>query len=227
MIKRLLVIISFLSVFISACEESHLDENGRALPIHGNREVEYKIVDGVEVADTIFQTTPPFFYYNQDSIAISSEDYKGKVFIVDFFFTHCPTICPPMTAQMKRLENNTNDLDKYIHFFSFSIDPKRDIPSRLREYRSIHGINSSNWDMLTGVDAAITHDMAGQFFSYAKADEAVPGGFGHTSYFVLIDAEGRVRGTYDGTITQAVDSLENDLRNLLKYEYKHNDVNSK
>lgn len=227
MIKKLLVVNSLLLLIFTSCEESHLDANGRALPIHGHREIGYKILDGKEVEDTIFQTTPPFHYINQDSSWISSEDYKGKVFIVDFFFTHCPTICPPMTAQMKRLENNTNDLDQYIQYFSFSIDPKRDVPSRLQEYRGMHGINSSNWEMLTGVDAEITHEMAGQFFSYAKADEEVPGGFGHTSYFVLIDKEGRVRGTYDGTITQAVDSLENDLRSLLKYEYKHDDVKTK
>ena len=113
-----------------------------ALPILGERDVmNTQSVNGREVADTIYQKVPSAFHYlNQDSVMITSESMKDKVWVADFFFSHCPTICPTMTAQMKRLNFEMQDLAEDVQFMSFSIDPDRDTPKRLREYRDIYDI---------------------------------------------------------------------------------------
>jgi protein SCO1 len=190
----------------------------RVLPIVGERDVEYKMVDGVEVADTIYHHVPSFRYLNQDSVFINSKDLKGKIWIADFFFSNCPSICPPMTTNMKRLSIQTKDLSKSIQFLSFSIDPKRDHPTRLREYIKLNGIEATNWYFFTG-DQEATHMLAKEFFNGAEQNNDVPGGFGHTPYFALVDTEGLVRGVYDGTDSDAVDRLAKDVRKLLKHEY--------
>lgn len=214
--KHVFAIIVLSFVFSSCTSE---EEKKRVLPIWGNRDVEYRMVDGKEVADTIYHKVPAFSYINQDSSRITSKMLKKKIWVADFFFTHCPSICPPMTTNMKRLSIMTKDLADHVQFLSFSIDPKKDTPSRMREYIQLNGIEAKNWHFLTGVSAAKTHEMAGEYFSFAKQDDEVPGGFGHTSYFVIVDTNGYVRGIYDGLKSEAIDSLENDLRKLLEHEY--------
>jgi len=202
----------------SCTEEEKPVENERVLPIVGERDVEYRMVDGVEVADTIYHYVPEFEYINQDSISVSSKDFKGKVWVVDFFFSKCPTICPPMTSQMKRLSEMTTDLQKEVQFLSFSIDPKNDQPTRLREYIASHSITATNWSFLTGEEAS-THLLAKEFFNGAERNDEIEGGFGHTPNFALVDREGLVRGIYNGTDVDDINRLEKDLRKLLKYEY--------
>lgn len=208
-------LIIFFAV-LNSC--SHSDKVERVLPIVGDRDIEYKIVNGKEVADTIYHHVPEFNYINQDSVWVSSKSLKGKVWVTDFFFTKCPTICPPMTSQMKRLNENLNDLASEIQFLSFSIDPDRDSPSVLRDYIKSYTIKAKNWYFLTG-DEDATHLLAKEFFNGAERNEDVDGGFGHTSYFAIVDHSGLVRGIYDGTKSEAVDKLEMDLRKLLEFEY--------
>lgn len=200
-------------------EMDPMERKKSVLPILGNRDVEYRMVDGKEVVDTIYHMVPQFKYLNQDSVMKTSRDFEGKLRVVDFFFTHCPSICPPMTAQMKRLNIATKDISKYVEFFSFSIDPDRDTPARLREYREEHGITAKNWNMFTGNEAA-THVLAKDFFNGAERNDQIEGGFGHTPNFVLVDREGYVRGIYNGTLVDDVNKLEADIRKLLKEEYK-------
>ena len=111
---------------------------------------------------------------------------------------------------MKRLNENLNDLASEIQFLSFSIDPDRDSPSVLRDYIKSYTIKAKNWYFLTG-DEDATHLLAKEFFNGAERNEDVDGGFGHTSYFAIVDHSGLVRGIYDGTKSEAVDKLEMDL----------------
>ncbi|MDG1146768.1 MAG: SCO family protein [Crocinitomicaceae bacterium] len=209
---------SNLLIFIGFVLFSCSENKGRVLPILGERDVMYSMVNGKEVSDTIYHKVPAFHYLNQDSVMITSESMKGKVWIADFFFSHCPTICPPMTSEMKRLNLETQDLAEYIQFLSFSIDPERDTPTRLRAYRSIYDIAVSNWHFFTG-DEAETHLLAKSFFNGAERDAEAEGGFGHTDYFAIVDKEGYVRGIYQGTNKEQVDLLQADLRKLLTIEY--------
>jgi protein SCO1/2 len=206
----------FLVLIVFSCGSK---EKVRVLPMVGNYDVEYDTVDGVEVADTIYPKIPFFRFTNQDSVTITSKDLKGKVWIADFFFTSCPTICPTMTNQMKRLSVLTKDLDKEIQFLSFSINPRMDQPSRLRAYKNKYGIAATNWMFLTG-DENKTHTLGVEYFQvFANKDIASEGGYAHSPAFVLVDKEGYVRGVYVGTETSQVDQLEKDVRKLLKYEY--------
>ena len=208
----------FLLLLLTACES---DKKVRVLPIIGNYDVEYSTVDGKEVTDTIYPKIPEFSYLNQDSVMISSKSMKGKVWIADFFFTSCPTICPKMTSQMKRLSFLTKDLEKYVQFLSFTINPTKDQPSVLRKYIKLHGITAKNWYFFTG-DEEQTHDLGVNYFNvFANKDIASEGGYAHSPAFVLVDTEGYVRGVYVGTETKQVDLLQKDLRKLLKYEYNY------
>ncbi len=211
------IVIGLLSVVVWGCTNTPAEEE-RRLPIVGEVDVHYRTVNGKEIADTVYHKVPDFKYINQDSVWISSADLKDKIWVTDFFFTHCPTICPPMTTNMKRLNIMTEDLKKHIQFLSFSIDPYRDSPTRLRAYIGEHGIKATNWYFFTGEEEA-THNLAKEFFNGAEKDETIPGGFGHTPYFALVDTKGHVRGIYDGTNSDAIDSLANDIRILLKTEY--------
>lgn len=203
---------------VNSCSTSADNEKVLALPIVGERDVEYSMVDGVEVSDTLYHHVPEFKYINQDSVLVTSEELKGKIWITDFFFTSCPTICPPMTSQMKRLSEMMLDLEEHVQFISFSIDPDRDTPSKMRDYIEDYQIKATNWQFLTG-DEEATHLLAKEFFNGAERNEEIDGGFGHTTYFALVDTEGLVRGIYDGTDPLKVDDLEKDLRKLLKIEY--------
>lgn len=191
----------------------------RVLPILGNYDVEYRQENGKEVADTIYPKVPSFRYLNQDSTWITKDTYKGKVLIVDFMFTHCPSICPSMTSNMKSLAEATQDLKDKVQFISFTIDPSRDTPSRFKEYIKERGIGNANWDFLTGQSELKTYDLALQYFHVgAQRSDNPEEEFLHDDKFVLVDPNGYVRGIYEGTQKAQVDVLEEDLRKLIKYE---------
>lgn len=212
-----IVYVFFLLLGIFACGEAKKE---RVLPYIGHYDISYKMVDGKEVEDTIYPKIPTFSYLNQDSVMIHSKQMRNKVWIANFFFTSCPTICPKMTSQMKRLSVLTQDLTKEVQFMSFSIDPTRDTPARLRQYVKKFGIKATNWHFFTG-DEAATHELGDQHFLVnAHPDMGSEGGYAHSEAFVLVDKEGYIRGMYNGTDTKQVDLLQKDLRKLLKYEYE-------
>ena len=213
---RLFLVLLVSWIVIASCTEQ---KKVRVLPIVGNYDVEYDTINGKEVTDTIYPKIPNFTYLNQDSMQITSSAMKGKVWIADFFFTSCPSICPKMTSQMKRLAILTKDLDKHIQFISFSINPTYDRPSKLRAYRKHYGVTAKNWQFFTG-DEEATHALGVDYFQvFANKDIESAGGYAHSPAFVLVDKEGYVRGVYIGTDTKQVDLLQKDVRKLLAYEY--------
>lgn len=206
-----------LLIFLAAaCREQ---PKQRALPFAGNYDLVTYEKDGRYGVDTVYPTIPAFRYINQDSQWVSSASMKGKVWIANFFFTSCPSICPPMMSQMKRLNILTKDLSDEVQFMSFSIDPKTDQPHRLREYIASNGIQAKNWQFFTG-DEKATHELGVKhFLVHAENTPLAPGGFAHSDGLVLVDREGYVRGIYPGTSTESVDQLNKDLRKLLRIEY--------
>lgn len=219
MVKNLFLLAFNFVLLISCTTKSN--EKIRVLPIIGNFDVEYRMVDGKEVADTIYPKVPAFSYLNQDSVMIHSKDLKNKIWIADFMFTKCPTICPTMTSNMKYLSEMTKDLQDQIQFLSFSIDPKRDKPSVFRKYIQERQLDTKNWLFLTG-DEEETADLAFNFFHVGvqRTDIEEDEGFEHTDTFVLVDQDGQVRGLYQGTKKEDVERLEKDLRKLIEHEYK-------
>jgi protein SCO1/2 len=212
-IPSIFIILGVLMSCSSSKQKKHV------LPFIGNFDIEYKLVDGVEVTDTIYPKIPFFHFTNEFGKEITSSQLKGKVWIADFFFTSCQTICPLMTTNLKRLNKSTQDLKDEVQFISFSIDPERDTPLTLMRYKTHHGIKSANWTFLTG-DEEKTHLLGIENFQiFAGRDEESQGGFAHSGAFTLVDKEGFVRGVYLGTDAKQVEKLEKDLRLLLSEEY--------
>lgn len=219
---KTIAILFCCSLLIVACNNDYAKKH--ALPYIGNYDVVVSEVNSQRFVDTIYPKLPAFSYINQDSVRITSKQMKGKLWIANFFFTSCPSICPPMIAQMKRLNILTRDISKYLQFISFSIDPKTDQPSVLRSYIKNNGITAKNWQFFTG-DEKKTHQLGVEhFYIHAASAAAAPGGFAHSDGLVLVDREGYVRGVYRGTETKEVDKLNKDIRKLLNIQYG---VNSK
>jgi len=141
---------------------------------------------------------PEFAFLNQDSLLITNHDYKGMVYVVDFFFTSCPTICPKMTNNMVYLQNELKDYEDF-GIASFTINPKRDSPRILKKYTENYKITDPDWNLLTG-DREDLYDLANAGFNiYAAENPEVPGGFEHNGFFALIDQEGYIRSRYDAS----------------------------
>ncbi|WP_103864490.1 SCO family protein [Aquimarina sp. I32.4] len=141
---------------------------------------------------------PEFAFLDQDSTLITNHDYKGKVFVVEFFFTSCPTICPRMNKNLVYLQNKLKDYDKF-GIASFTINPKIDTPRRLKKYAENYKVTDPDWHFLTG-DREDIYELANTGFNiYAAENPDVPGGFEHNGYFALIDQQGYIRSRYDAS----------------------------
>lgn len=139
---------------------------------------------------------PDFLFLNQDSIYISNEDFLGKVYVAEFFFSRCPSICPVMNKNMKRLYDKFGNRDDF-GIASFTIDPEYDTPSTLKKYAEGYVDKNPSWQFLTA-DKTTVYDLANQGFNiFASINPAVAGGFEHQGYFALIDQEGYIRSRRD------------------------------
>ncbi len=143
-----------------------------------------------------FGKVPEFEFTNHDSISVGSSFFKDKVYVVEFFFTTCPTICPIMTKNMLQIESAFGDLENFA-IASITINPAHDTPSVLKEYRASHGISSKNWQLLTGEQEAVLGLANKGFDLYAAAKEKAPGGFEHSGMFALVDKNGYIRSRKD------------------------------
>jgi len=168
--------------------------------------------------DTIYHVIPPYTLLAQDSSEFSNDRVEGKIHVVNFFFTSCPSICPAMIGQMKRLQEMTSDIEE-ITFLSHTVDPKRDTIPKLQAYIAERNLDTHNWFFLYGEKQYI-YDLGMEgYILNAMEDEKAEGGFLHSEHFVLVDREGHIRGMYVGTENAQVDQLEKDIRKLLKEEY--------
>jgi len=168
-----------------------------------------------EENDTIYHTIQDFSLVNQDSIIVTNETFNEKIYVADFFFTSCPTICPIMKSQMLRVYEKFQDNEEFA-ILSHTIDPKYDTVELLKNYAENLGVSGNTWHFLTG-DQDYIYDLAeGSYISIADKDKNAPGGFVHSGAFLLVDKEKRIRGVYDGTIEEEVNILISDIDILLK-----------
>ncbi|MEY3438445.1 MAG: hypothetical protein RL265_1030, partial [Bacteroidota bacterium] len=162
---------------------SAINEKKHVLPFIGNYDIEYKLIDGKEVSDTVYPTIPYFYFLNDDSVLVKSTDMEGKIWVADFFFTTCPTICPTMTKNMQKLNAATKDLHDELQFICISINPQHDTPSILKRYREHYKATASNWQFFTGKEAE-THQLGIENFQiFAGRDEESEGGYAHSGAF--------------------------------------------
>ncbi|MGV3632378.1 MAG: SCO family protein [Bacteroidota bacterium] len=160
-----------------------------------------------------------FAFQNQDGKTITLADVKGKVFVAEYFFTTCGTICPKMNVQMQRIQKAYYDDDR-VKILSFTVDPEIDTVAQLKLYAEGHGAKKGKWHFLTGEKSKL-YQLARKSFFVLKPAEAQNLGdagsdFIHTNNFVLVDKQLRIRGYYDGTSEKEVSHLIEDIDLLLK-----------
>ena len=190
------------------------DNSKEKLPILGNREGITKTVNGKQITDTLYHQIPDFEFISQDSVKITQKNFAGKIYVADFFFTTCPTICPKMKTQMLRIFKKFKDNPK-VAILSHSIDPRHDTPAVLKEFSTNLGIQNSMWQMVTGDKAKIYEIGQKSYMVSATDDPTQPGGIVHSGAFILVDKNRHIRGIYDGTEPEKVDKLMADMEILL------------
>jgi len=190
-------------VVLIACQpQAETDQ----LPFFGNTVFEEN--------DTIYHTIQDFQLVDQDSSLVTNETFANKIYVADFFFTSCPTICPKMKAQMLRVYEKFNGNDQFA-ILSHTIDPTYDTVALLNDYAARLGVTSDNWKFVTG-DQDYIYDLAeSSYMSIADEDSNAPGGYIHSGAFLLVDKERRIRGVYDGTEADQVDVMMKDIEKLL------------
>lgn len=192
---------SLIIFILLACEAPK-----QPLPIFGQKVLNDK---GEEDNHTI----PRFNFTNQNNKMISQNRFNGRVYVADFFFTTCQTICPQMTLQLARVQQELKGKDFSI--LSHTVDPKHDTTNVLLEYSKKMGAKLSNWDFVTG-DAQKIYRQAAAYLVVAFEDTASTLPFVHSEYLVLVDKKSRVRGLYDGTDSLEVNKLIDDIQWLIK-----------
>ena len=135
---------------------------------------------------------PAFSFINQDGKTITNKDYEGMVYVIEFFFTTCPTICPRMSANLIQIQNSFSEFENF-GIASFTINPEHDTPEVLKAYADKYGVTNPNWNLMTGNQETI-YKLANEGFNlYTAQDSSVAGGFEHSGNFALIDKNGYVR----------------------------------
>lgn len=188
------------------------DQAPKTLPILGKK----KIIEGQEVNHTI----PNWEFMNQDSAMVTNKDLADVVYITDVFFRSCPTICPKTMREMKRIYTEFED-NPQVKLVSFTIDPVRDTPAKLKEYAANLEVDTKKWWFLHG-EKEETYDLALDYFNTAYEDSDVPGGFNHSGKLILTDKNGHIRSFSEGTDPEETPKLIKDIKILLK-EYEIND----
>jgi len=188
--------------------------------------------DGEMVNDTLHYVIPDFEFTNQEDTTLSSDEMRGKVYVANFFFSSCPTICPAMNYNLKQVQDRFLGYED-IYFLSFTVDPEYDTPAVLKEYEEKIGAVNGRWHFLTG-DKQELYKTARDFFVNAMEDSTAAGGFLHSEYLVIVDWEGRIRSrrdeqgnlkaVYNGTSPDEVNKLKDDVKVLIAEYEKHKSV---
>lgn len=199
--KNYLVVLVVGLLVFSSCS------NNKPLPILGPKE----FIEGVD-KDTVYHTIPFWSFQNQDGKMVGTTDYQGEIYVADFFFSHCPSVCPKMLKNMKYLQSELKDLP----IISYTVDPKDDTVERLKWYAEENHINTQNWNFVTGVQQDIYELGVNGYLVPNQEDALAPGGFLHSEKFILIDKKSRIRGFYNGTDIEQVNQLIKDIKTLSK-----------
>jgi protein SCO1/2 len=204
-----LLLLPLIALAISCGSPSEKTSEVAELPILGERYVD-------DNQDTVYHSIADFAFINQVGDTIRKEDMTGKIYVADFFFTTCPTICPVMKKEMLRVYEQFKG-EPNFRILSHSIDPTHDTQAVLKDYAEKLGVpDAATWNFLTGDQEKIFEIGQTSYLTTTMADDMEPGGFLHSGAFLLVDQQGRIRGVYDGTKTEQVDRLLADIPKLLK-----------
>ena len=183
------------------------------LPIYQPAMVDPLLVDESIQYVKKYHTIADFKLLNQNGKAISHDDYDNHIYVTDFFFTTCPSICPIMTDNMVYLQSLLDEFPE-VKLLSFSVTPEIDSVPVLKKYALKKGVNDRRWNMLTG-DKKTIYELARKSFLVVQEDgDGGPHDMIHTENFVLVDKQRRIRGYYDGTVREEMDKIISDIRIL-------------
>ncbi len=190
----------------------------KPLPIYQPSQVNFEMVDSTIQHQKKYHHIADFSLTNQNGITITQETYKDKIYIADFFFTTCQTICPIMTDNMYEIQKNIMT-DNEVMLLSHTVTPEIDTVEQLKRYADEKGVNASKWNLVTG-DKKQIYELARKSYLAVKDNgDAGPFDMIHTENFMLIDKERQIRGFYDGTDPKDIDRLLKDIK-ILKASYK-------
>lgn len=226
--------IIFVPRIVERLQEGSVVEHDRISRDPESRPLAYVSLNGEK------RKVPSFALINQDSMLVTDKDYLGKVYVVEFFFTTCPTICPVMNRNLVELQEEFREFEDF-GVASFTINPAHDTPRVLKEYAETYGITDMDWHLLTGEQEEIYELANAGFNIYAQEMPGVPGGFEHSGLFALVDREGYIRcrkddygnpivyyrgaipeadGTNEDGETEQISILKEDIRKLLEEDGK-------
>ncbi|RWY54166.1 SCO family protein [Mucilaginibacter gilvus] len=205
--RKLATLIGVILLY-AACKS---EDKQATLPIYGNRDTKTITKDGKKVVDTIYQTIPAFKFVNQYGDSITQNSLKGDIYVADFFFTTCPSICPIMHRNMLKVYNEFKNVSDF-KIISHSIDPKHDSVPVLKKYADGLGITGNSWWLLQGKKDD-TYNLSTSYL-VRRPEESAKELFIHDGYFVLIDKQKHIRGSYDGTDEKDVARMIGDIKIL-------------
>jgi protein SCO1 len=192
-------ILLVFTLLLAACK------NNEPLPYLGQTTVE----NGKEIHHKVGQ----FSHYSQDSVLMDNAALSEYIYVADFFFTSCPSICPKVAKQMLRIYESVKD-EPMVKLVSFTIDPKRDDAKKLKLYADNLGVDHNKWYFLTG-DKDATLELANTYFVAAFEDADAPGGFDHSGKILLVDKEGHIRSFSEGTDPENTPKIMEDIKKLV------------
>lgn len=182
--------IIFIPKIIDRLKRGDIVDTNRMNIKNNNAELTYVLLNGKK------RRVPSFEFIDQDSLLVTDRDYKGKVFVVEFFFTSCPSICPVMTKNLVELQEEFRGFEDF-GIASFTITPDYDTPTILKQYAERYGIEDMDWHLMTG-DKEKVFELANSGFNIFAAEmPEAPGGFEHSGLFALIDKKGFIRSRVD------------------------------
>lgn len=195
----------------------------RSLPFYGIQKVDTILKSGLYINDTIFHQVQDFNFVNQEGKKVSQKAFEGCIYVTDFFFTTCQSICPIMSTELEKVAAAFKG-NKHVKILSHTVNPENDSVPVLAEYARLHKADASQWMFVTGDKKELYTIARTGYYLNAEQGDGGPEDFIHTQNFALIDKEKHIRGYYDGTNSKEVDQLIIDMGLLLK-EYEFNAKN--
>jgi protein SCO1 len=202
---KVILNVSLAVILLTACKKH---ENTLLLPVFGEK--------AVKNGDTVYHKVGDFKFTNQFGESISNETVKNKIYVADFFFATCQSICPVMSKNLTQVQKDFEKDDSLL-ILSHSVNPLHDTVEVLKAYAEAYGAKKNKWHFLTGSKKEIYDLAKTSYLVNALEDDGSEEGFLHSELFLLVDPQGRIRGMYDGTDNAAVIKLLADIR-LLKKE---------
>ena len=206
---RLAYALIFMFSFFFSCYQ----QEKKQLPVYNPVDFKEKLVDKSVRNVSKNHTVANFSLTNQNGITITNKDYENKIYVVDFFFTSCPTICPIMTNNMLKIQDEFIDNDD-IKLLSMSVTPEIDNVEILKQYAIEKGVNDSKWNITTGPKKHIYELARKSYFAVVEQGDGGLQDFIHTPNFILIDTKKQIRGIYDGTNENEILRLIADIKIL-------------